>query len=73
MDIRTAIRTNAALGTQVIWSDDVTVGGTAIGTNTGLNQILAGNLVAFDENSSTAKAKGWLQVAQTAMSAKITI
>jgi hypothetical protein len=70
MTVRTAIRTNAALGTQVILSDDVSVGGTAIGTNTGLNQIIAGNLVAFDENSNTAKALGWVQIAQTAMGDK---
>lgn len=73
MDVRTAIRTQAALGTQVILSDDVTVGGTAIGTNTGLNQIIAGNLLAFDENASTAKSKGWVQVGVTGMGAKITI
>ena len=73
VNIRTAIRTNTALGTQVILSDDVTVGGTAVGTNTGLNQIIAGNLAAWDDETGTTKTKGWLQLMQTGMGAKITL
>jgi len=73
VDIATAIRTQAALGTQVILQDDQGVGGTATGTNTGLNQIIAGNLWAFDENAATAKTFGWLQIGNTGMGAKITI
>lgn len=71
VDVKTAIRTEAALNTTVVCADDVTVGGTAIGTNTGLNQILGGTLVAFDSGSSNAR--GWLRLGQAGIRGKITI
>ncbi len=71
VDVAAAIRTEAALNTTVICADDQTVGGTAIGTNTGLNQILAGTLVAFQDGSSLAR--GWLRLGQAGIRGKITI
>lgn len=55
VDIRTAIRTNTALGLNVFISDDNTVGGTAVGTSAA--RVVAGELIEFEASN---KSTGWV-------------
>lgn len=57
--VATAVRTNAAIGVDLFFRDDDSVGGTATGTSTGLNQITAGHLTAFEASD---KSTAWLAV-----------
>jgi hypothetical protein len=57
VNIRTAIRTNAALHRTVNISDDNTVGGTGVGTST--LQVRVGELLEFEASN---KSTGWVKL-----------
>lgn len=56
-DVATAIRTNAALGLNVFWSDDDAVAGVGVGTAS--LRVVAGELTRF---SAPDKSKGFVAV-----------